>query len=185
MTPAGQVGFDAVLQGTQAGLFQPAGLCLGEGSVGHVGQGGTPPQGQRLPQRRRRPTVIPGLGLVASPGDELLEAQGVNRRRIDLQLVSGRAGDHRLTGRPQGLAQAGDVDPQRMDGALGGIPAPQVLGQAFRRDCPVRMEHEQSENGPFPAATKGQALYRLAPPPAARESGTGAGVPPRRPPRSA
>ncbi len=144
VTPAGQVGFEAVLQGGQAGLFQPVGLRLGEGGVGHVGQGGAPPEAQRLPQRRRRAAVIPRLGLVPPPGHERLEAQGVNRLRVDLQTVTGGAGDHRLTGRPQGLAEPGDVDPQRPDRALGGIPAPQVLRQTFRRDGPVGIEHEQS-----------------------------------------
>ena len=152
VTPACQVGFDAVLQGGQAALFQPPRLHPGEGSVGNIGQGGTPPQTQRLPQRRRGPDVVTRTPLDPPSGNELLEAQGIDRVRIDLQQVAVRSSDDDLTGHPEGLAQPGDVDPQRPDSALGGIPAPQILGQTGRRDNAVGIEDEQGQERPFPAA---------------------------------
>jgi len=75
-----------------------------------------------------------------------------------VQHVTGGASGHRLSGRAQGLPQPGDMDPQRADRPLGRIPTPQVLSQAVRRDGPVGIEDEESQQGPLPAATKGQAL---------------------------
>ena len=50
MPAEGQLGGQPVLQGHQAKLLQPLPLGLGEGLVGHLGQGRPAPQPKRLPQ---------------------------------------------------------------------------------------------------------------------------------------
>jgi hypothetical protein len=82
---------------------------------------------------------------------QALEAVEVELVGLELQDVTGRAGDERLLGGPvrasEQLAQPGDVAVQRRRGGLRWLLAPELLDQPVAGDDLVRVQQEESEKG--------------------------------------
>ena len=153
MATAGQLGIDALLQRRQASVLQPGRLGPGTGSVGNIGQGRSPPQGQGRPQGRRCFGGRAGPRLAPGRGHQRLEPDGVEVLGRDQGHVAGRPGhNHTVTaGLPQRFAQTGHEHLQRMGRSLRWIAAPEVVGQTLGRHHAVRRCQQQGQHGPLPA----------------------------------
>ena len=153
---AGQLSVDARFEGRKAGFFEPGRLCPGDRAVGHVRHRRASPQGQRIPQRRRRFLEGPFNALAPAFGDECLEAGGVEALRRDPRHIAGRLGDDDSVpaGFPERLPQPGDVHLQGMDRPIGWLPFPEILGQALGGDHSVHRGEQQRQHGPLPAPTQ-------------------------------
>jgi hypothetical protein len=151
MPTKSQLGGQPVLQDHQAKLLQPLPLGLGEGLVGHVGQGRPAPQPQRLPQH------LGGLSGPAALQQPLAllgqrhETGGIQILSSDHQPVPRRPSDQhprrRLspTTRLQRPTQVGDIGLQRGGRLRGWLLAPQLLDQPVQRHylVGVHQQHRQ------------------------------------------
>jgi hypothetical protein len=78
--------------------------------------------------------------------EHALEAEDIELVGVDIQLVTRRVRQqHSVSGRKQGLAEAGDLGLEAVAGALVRAPAPERLDQDVARDDLVGMHEQQGE----------------------------------------
>ena len=144
---AGQVGFDALLDGGEAGLLEACRLGPGERHVRHFGERPTPPQGQGAPQGHRRDLVAAGGQLAPGVRQKRLEAGGVQVAGSHPQEVAGGPGHHDVVGpaTPQRLPEPGDVHLQGGEGPVGRLALPEVVNEALGGHDLVGGEEEPSQ----------------------------------------
>ena len=145
----GELGLDAVLSRRQPGFFEPHRLGPGERGIGYLGQRRAAPQPEGLPQHAGRLGVLTGGGQLPSPRAQRFEPERVDGLVVDPQHVARGPGPQRLAVGSQGLAKAGDVDPQSIGGTGWGRTAPEVFGQHLGGHDPVGGEHQQRQEGAF------------------------------------
>ena len=158
MVPHREVGLDAVLDGGQSSFLQSARFRSGGRGVCHLGQGGAAPECQRLSERPGRLGVVAGGGPLPSLGAQRFEPEGVDRLVVDLQPVPRRTGPERVPVLSQGLAEAGDVDPQGGGGAGRRVARPEILGQGIGGDDTVGGQDKQRQEGAFPRALQAERV---------------------------
>jgi hypothetical protein len=151
-----EIGVDAVFERSEPALLQSG--CLGprERRVTHVGECGTAPQRQRLPQDpRRRFGVTLTQGGAAALG-QLLEASYVQRvvraQLEDVPRLLGADGTVPTAGKR--LAKVGDANPDRVERRAGGLSRPQVLDQPVDRDGPSGLQKEPGYEGSLEGAAE-------------------------------
>jgi hypothetical protein len=140
-----------VLQGHQAKLLQPLPLGLGEGLVGHLGQGGPAPQPKCLPQHLGRRPRLAALQQPMALLGQRHKTSGIQILSSDHQPVPRGLSDQHPRRRPgwatrlQRPAQVGDVGLQRGGRLRRWLLAPQLLDQPVQRDylVGVHQEHRQ------------------------------------------
>jgi hypothetical protein len=161
---AGQVGLDAVFERGEARFLQASRFGAGEGSVGHIGERGAPPQSEGCSQGRRRLFLLTGGGLFPGLFDQGLKADAVDVHRVDANDVAGRLGDDDslATALPQRFPQPGDVDPQGVGRPLRRVFSPQVVGQGLGRHHPVGRQQQKGEDRPFAVAPDSDADASVA-----------------------
>ena len=113
------------------------------------------------------------LAAGVGPGDEVLEAPGVDGLPGKLEAVARRHADHdsrpgpASTGRLEGPAQPGDVHLQGGEGLGRGLAVPQVLDQPVGRHHPAGVDQQVGQQGPLglgrqPRVGQGLAQPHLA-----------------------
>ena len=147
-----ELGLDQVLERCEAELLEPADLGLCERFIGEIRQRRAAPQ--------REPELhCLGCALRAAPGElspsllnEPLETAGVDTLWIDLKLVAMLARDEKLRAArvPKRLAEPRHSDLNRLRGAGGRTVAPQLVGQALRREGLVGVDQQQAEQRSLP-----------------------------------
>src|SRR5207249_1127057 len=90
VTPEAKVRLDPLLERTQAQLFQPRDLALGEGLVRKIGERWSAPEGQRLTEHRCRPDGVAFLKATPPRLDELLESLEVECCLSQRQAITRR-----------------------------------------------------------------------------------------------
>ena len=155
---AGQVGFDALLDGGEAGLLEACRLGPGERHVRHFGERPTPPQGQGAPQGHRRDLVAAGGQLAPGVRQKRLEAGGVQVAGSHPQEVAGGPGHHDVVGpaTPQRLPEPGEGG----EGPVGRLALPEVVNEALGGHDLVGGEEEPSQQDPFSASPDGDRATR-------------------------
>jgi len=156
-----QIGVDPHLQGAELELFQPPDLDLGEGLVAEVGQRRSPPQSERLPQRRIRVIGVVARERAPSLLQETLEAIYVHLTGRDLEDVTVRARVDDVFSRlayPRScfecLAQARDMHLNVLDRARGRPLTPQGVDQPIDRDDLVRVQEQHRQDKALLAPSK-------------------------------
>jgi hypothetical protein len=91
----GEPGLDPQLDRRHSQLFQAADLLLGERLVREVVERSSPPQGERLVERRGRGLGAAARELVAPLGQPALEAPGVELVRADPEEIARGRRDQR------------------------------------------------------------------------------------------
>ena len=84
-----EVGLDPLLPRDKAQLLEAGDLRLGEGLVGEVCERGAAPKAERLGERRRGALRVSTRELAAAPGDQALEAAGVDLVVLELEDIAG------------------------------------------------------------------------------------------------
>ena len=165
MTAERQIGLDTMFERPQPGLLQASRLRLGELLIGEVGQGGSPPQRQRLTKRNGRPGPVGRTERLLAPGDLRFEAGHVKLPRVDLNPIAGRSGDDQRrvidAARRQRPPQPGDVALKRGGGGHRRFPTPQLVGQSLGGDHLVGVEKQNGEQRPLLGSAHGH--HGLAP----------------------
>ncbi len=129
----------APLHRDRAAVGQPCGHGACERQLAEVGERGTAPQRQRLPER----TVRGGRVGPSRVGDELAEAQGVDVRGVETQPVAARVGADQLGA--DGPPQPRDQRLQCVARAVGGRLAPEVVDEDGRGDRASGVEGEAGQ----------------------------------------
>jgi hypothetical protein len=141
-----EVRFDAILEADEAQFVEAIALGAGEG-LDELGERLAAPQPERLAQLRgggfRVSRLERGMAGAAQP----VEASDVDRRRIDLDEVAGRAGHEQR--RRQQLAQLRDEDLHHLGGRLGRGLAPDVVDEAVDRHRTVGREEQAGQQRPL------------------------------------
>jgi len=137
-----QVGLDPVLEGREAKLLQAGDLGLSERLVREVGEGGTAPEVERLPQCLRGALGIAGRKQASPLSEEALEAAGIELVRLEVEQI---ARGTREQARADLLAEARDVDVEEVVGAPRRHLAPQLIHQALRSDDLANVEEQDCE----------------------------------------
>ena len=162
-----QVGLDAILDRSEAGLLEAGDLWLRERLVLEVRQRRSSPEPERvaeLPGRRLGPVtgeVLAGLG------HQALELARVELARSDAQDVARAPGQQHPVGHlaapvlRERLAQLGDVDLHALGGGRGRPLAPELVDQPVAGDDLVRVEQENREQRLLLPATERDRLTLL------------------------
>ena len=141
-----QVRLDAVLETGQAQLVEMIALGLREG-LGELGERLAAPEPERLAQVRGGGRRLAGLERRAARAAQPVEAHDVDRLRVDLDEVAGRAREEHV-GRQQ-LAQLRDVDLDHLRRRVGHGVAPEVVDEAVDRDRAVGRHEQPGQQRPL------------------------------------
>ena len=156
--PSGcQLGRRQGLDGIEMEVLQPADVGLCELVVGKVGQRRTPPELECSAEDGRAVVEPVGLDGPCSLLDQPLEPAGVDRVRIDVQLVAGRTGDDEAIApgrRLECLSKLGYVDLDGVERRPRRGLSPQQVDQAIRRDDLAGVEEEDRQKGPLLGRTE-------------------------------
>ena len=166
MSPAVEVGLDAILEDRESELLEARDLPLGEVGEGDLRERRATPERERLPQLARRRGWIAGGKRLAPLRCQALEETEVKFVGLEPQEVAGCAGDQHppgLAGRAVGLerlAQLRDVNLKRLRGGLGSLGAPELVDQAVGRRRPGWRSAAGSRAGCAAWAPRARAIRR-------------------------
>ena len=144
-----EVRLDPVLERAEPLLLQPRDLRLGEVLIGEVGERGTAPHRERLPEPLCRRRGITGFERGPAVAQLQLEAVGVQLARGDVEDVSAALCAKRAGA---GIGAVGERPAQLRHGVLERLPRcrrrrlpPELVDQALGGDELVAMQEEQSQ----------------------------------------
>jgi hypothetical protein len=151
-----ELGVDQLLERGEPQLVQACDLGLGERLVGEVVERPTAPQRQSLLEHRRGGRGASRCQLGPALGEEPLEPVGVERLRIEPQLVPPLARDELggSGGAGQRLAQARHVHLERLGWTGGRVLPPELVDQTVGAQGLVGVDEEQREQRPLLAASE-------------------------------
>jgi hypothetical protein len=145
-----EVGLDPLFEGTQAQLLQPRDLRLGKRLVGEVVQRRSSPQPERVAEDPGGLCCLSGRQGLSALLEQRLEAARVDRLRLDAEQVARRAGhDQAVSERAANLR---DGVLEHLRGRRRRLLSPEAVHEPVARDDLVRVQDQQREQGPLPAA---------------------------------
>ena len=138
-----ELDLDALLDGGQLQLGEPAGLGRGEAPQRDVRERRAAEEGERLPPEPRGRLRIAVAAGRARPLAERLEAREVELVRLEANRVAGRERHDRLLGAER-AAQLGEMDLQGLGGGRRRIVSPQLVDEprGGHRVLPVRQQQD-------------------------------------------
>jgi hypothetical protein len=145
-----ELGVDELLAADEPELVQALRLERQQAVVSHVGERRAAPERESCAEPVGGEAGGAASERVPSLAEKPLESNRVDPRAVHLEDVPAAAGDHGVL--PERGPQARDVDAQRLRGTAWGTALPQLLDEAVADDGPSRLEHEQREQRPLPAA---------------------------------
>ena len=152
VTAQGQLGIDAVLEGGQPEILEPACLGAGERFVGDVGQGLTSPESESLLQPLRGAAGVAGGEPLPPLDREALESVGVDAVGLGLERVPVSARHERL--RAEDLAEPRDVDLHGLGRGRGRALPPEGVDDPVHGHGLAAVDQEVREDGALARASQ-------------------------------
>jgi len=154
VAPDGEVSVDPGLERGEALFLETGDLGRGERFKGEVGERRPPPEREAFPEDRGGALRVIAGERSASVIEQPDETLGIEVTGPQPQLVAGRRRGEQ-TRVAERLAQAGDMDVDRLQGAAGGVVAPERNGEAVGTDRLVGVEQQVGEDGAWLDAPQG------------------------------
>ncbi len=143
-----------LLERLEPELLEPVGLAPGELLAGEVAEGRPRPLGEALLEPGQGGRRGAGGERLAGLAEAALEAGGIELVVGHRQPVAGRRRGESIGSGAERMADARDVDLDRLDRAERLVVGPQPVGQELGGDRAIALEHEQREDAPLAGATE-------------------------------